>query len=176
MDYFFSDLKIEFISQLGKFFCAPAFSLLQRNFKKSYNLNINENLNNISSDNNLLISNTNSCSSSNMAGLNTTELSVNGYITAMNQNSTYYLDLDFLPLEENNNLGLINFKGLRQSGSKEHNSSVKFKLTYDVFPVKVSPPIRKSGFLLRLMQIIEEEFTNLYLVTTSLNNSLLEVF
>ncbi len=108
LDYFFSDLKIEFISQLGKFFCAPAFSLLQRNSKKSYNLNINENLNNISSDNNLLISNTNSCSSSNMAGLNTTELSVNGYISAMNQNSTYYLDLDFLPLEENNNLGLIN--------------------------------------------------------------------
>lgn len=108
LDYFFSDLKIEFISQLGKFFCAPAFCLLQRNSRKADNLNTNENLNNISSDNNLIISNSNSSSSSNLAALNSTELSVNGNISSINQNSTYYLDLDFLPLEENNNLGLNN--------------------------------------------------------------------
>lgn len=110
LDYFFTDLKIEFISQLGKFFCAPAFSLLQKNIRKAFNLNINmnENINNDSSDNNLTITNSHSSSSSNLVGLNSTELSVNGNISAINQNSTYYLDLDFLPLEENNNLNLNN--------------------------------------------------------------------
>jgi hypothetical protein len=103
LDYFFSDLKIEFISQLGKFFCAPAFFLMQRN-RKALNANTNENLNN-SSDNNI---NSNSNSSFNLVGLNSTEISLNGNISAINQNSTYYLDLDFLPLEENNNLCLNN--------------------------------------------------------------------
>lgn len=108
LDYFFSDLKIEFIAQLGKFFCGPAFSLMQKNSKKAFNLNINENINNISSDNNVTITNSHSSSSSNLVSLNSTELSVNGNISAINQNSTYYLDIDFLPLEENNNLGLNN--------------------------------------------------------------------
>jgi hypothetical protein len=93
---------------LGKFFCGPAFSLMQKNTRKTFNLNINEHINNISSDNNVTITNSHSSSSSNLVGLNSTELSVNGNISAINQNSTYYLDIDFLPLEENNNLGLIN--------------------------------------------------------------------
>lgn len=109
LDYFFSDIKIEFISQLGKFFCAPVFTLMQKNNRKAFNQNTNENINNISNENNTIISNSNSSSSFNLVGLNSTEISVNGIISSINQNSTYYLDLDFLPLEENNNLCLNNY-------------------------------------------------------------------
>ncbi len=115
IEYFFSDLKIEFISQLGKFLVNPAFILVQRNKRETFNFNLNENLNNIinemnNTENNNIISNSNSGSCFNLAGLNSTEISVNENISDINQNYTYYFDLDLPLLEENNNLGINNIE------------------------------------------------------------------
>lgn len=122
LNYFFSDLQIEIIAQLGKFFSASAFTLLTRNTKRN-NLNLDnitsENLNNLIDENIVNVNNevnilkeplplalaTSQISgnSTNMTTLNSIEISGNNIInvSTINQNMNYYLDLDLLPIEEN---------------------------------------------------------------------------
>ena len=108
LDYFFSDLKIEFICQLGKFFSGSAFTLLTRNIRKP------QNEMNLSDYSGRLSHQTNVSSCSNLIGLNSTEISgSNINVSAINQNSSYYLDIDF-PEENlsNSSIGNNNFENV----------------------------------------------------------------
>jgi hypothetical protein len=139
IEYFFSDLKIEFIAQLGKFFSAPVFNLLIRNPKRlqeNYNNNTNSNSNSSSNldciyNTNLKTDNSSNIDSSdtensqinianligdgnininmNMNQINSTEISGNMCVSEINSNSNYFYDIDFLPMAMEENLNSIIF-------------------------------------------------------------------